>query len=52
MKLRFASDLHIEFNHDFKYIDSLIPELPDDKDSTLALLGDIDVGVNVKINCS
>lgn len=43
--LRFASDLHIEFTSDLNYIDSLIPPMDTDKDTVLALLGDIHVGI-------
>jgi len=42
--LRFASDLHLEFSKDIKYIDTLLPHMDTDKDTTLALLGDIHVG--------
>ena len=48
MKLRFASDLHLEFTSDITYIDSLIPPMENDKDTVLALLGDIHVGTGVR----
>lgn len=40
MKIRLFSDLHNEFAP----VDYVIPELPDDKETTLVLAGDIDVG--------
>ena len=46
MKLRIASDLHLEFVYDYHYIDKLIPRLDTDKETTLALLGDIHVGID------
>ena len=49
MKLRLASDLHLERTSDMHYIDSLIPHMPDDLETTLVLLGDIHVGTGARI---
>ena len=49
MKLRLASDLHLEMVSDPTYIDGLIPVLPGDKETTLLLLGDIHVGVGATL---
>lgn len=47
MLLRFVSDLHLEFIREVNYIDTLIPPMDTDKDTVLALLGDIHVGREV-----
>lgn len=48
MKIRLASDLHLEFTSNVNYIDGLIPELPGDEETILVLLGDIHVGIGAK----
>ena len=47
MKLRFASDLHLEFNYEPEVVDSFIPRMDNDSETILALLGDIHVGKEV-----
>ena len=47
MKLRLVSDLHLEFNYDPEVVDSFIPRMERDGETTLALLGDIHVGREV-----
>ena len=41
MLIRVMSDIHNEFCHEQSGSDYLVPELDDDKDSTLILAGDI-----------
>lgn len=48
MKIRLASDIHLEFHAvltDELYLRT-VPELPDDKETTLILCGDVSVGYN------
>lgn len=47
MKLRYASDLHLEFHYDPDIVDSFIPNMDTDSETILALLGDIHVGKEV-----
>jgi predicted phosphohydrolase len=47
MKLRFVSDLHLEFNYEPEVVDSFIPHMDTDSETILALLGDIHVGKEV-----
>ena len=45
MLLRVVSDLHLEFQYEYDFVDSLTPHMDTDLDSTLLLLGDIHVGI-------
>jgi Icc-related predicted phosphoesterase len=45
MKIRLASDIHTEFHPPLLTIDTYLPPLPEDSETTLVLAGDVSVGI-------